>query len=147
MKKNPVLRWSFSPFAWILQTMALKRSDSKRASKPNNISLKIVKEYSDIGGFLAKSFSECLEKGFFPDELKWQKLWCIKDNNNYRPDGSILSNISKLYERCYDKLSSKELLERDKFITIQKNLPHLTIEIYKVKMGISPVIMKDLSIQ
>ena len=44
-------------------------------------------------------------------------------------------------------LSSKELLQRDKFITIQKNLPHLTIEIYKVKMGISPVIMKDLSIQ
>ena len=42
-------------------------------------------------------------------------------------------------------LSSKELLQRDKFITI--NLPHLTIEIYKVKMGISPVIMKDLSIQ
>ena len=92
-KKKPILRWSLSPFAWILQTMALKRTDSKRASKPNNISLIIVKEYSDIiGGFLAKNFSECLEKGFFPDELKCAEVVVS--------DGSILSNISKLYERC-----------------------------------------------
>ena len=33
--------------------------------------LRIIKEFSDIfGGFLAKNFNECLDKCFFPDELK-----------------------------------------------------------------------------
>ena len=50
---------------------AIKRLDSKNVSKSNDIPLRIIKEFSDIfGGFLAKNFNECLDKGFFPDELK-----------------------------------------------------------------------------
>ena len=46
-----------------------------------------------------------LDKGFFSDELKCAEVVTVykkndkKDKNNYRPV-SILSNISKLYERC-----------------------------------------------
>ena len=43
--------------------------DSKIVSKFNGMLLRIIKEFSDIfGGFLAKNFNECLDKGF-PDEL------------------------------------------------------------------------------
>ena len=50
---------------------AIKRLDSEKVSKLNDIPLRIIKEFSDIfGGFLAKNFNECLGKGLFPDELK-----------------------------------------------------------------------------
>ena len=49
----------------------IKRLDSKKVSKSNNIPFRIIKEFSDIfGDFLAKNFNECLIKCFFPDELK-----------------------------------------------------------------------------
>ena len=49
--------------------------------------------------------NECLDKGFFPGELKCTEFIPVyeknvkKDKNNYRP-ASVLSNISKLYENC-----------------------------------------------
>ena len=50
---------------------AIKQLDSKKVSKSNDIPLRIIKEFSDIfRGFLAKSFNERLDKGFFPAELK-----------------------------------------------------------------------------
>ena len=43
------------------------------------------------------------------------------------------------------KSSFKELLQKDKSITIyQNNLQYLAIEIYKVKMNVSPKIMNDI---
>ena len=47
-----------------------------------------------------------LDKGFSPDKLKCAEVVPVyknkdkKDNNSYRPV-CILSNISKLYKRCY----------------------------------------------
>ena len=55
--------------------IAIKRLCSPKVSKSNDISLKIIKEFSDIfGGFLAKNFSECSDKGFFSDELKYAEV-------------------------------------------------------------------------
>ena len=58
---------------------------------------------------------------------------------------SLNSKINRIQERALrivrrDYSSSfKELLQKDKSITIhQKNLQYLTIEIYNVRMGISP---------
>ena len=43
------------------------------------------------------------------------------------------------------KSSFKELLQKDQSITIhQRNLEYLAIEIYKVRMGISPKIMNEI---
>ena len=40
----------------------------------------MIRKFSDIfGGFLAKNFNECLDKGFFQVNLNVQKLYqCIK---------------------------------------------------------------------
>ena len=43
------------------------------------------------------------------------------------------------------KSSFKELLQQDKSITIhQRNLQYLAIEIYKVRMGLSPKIINEI---
>ena len=66
---------------------------------------------------------------------------------------SLNNKINRIQERALrivyrDYMSSfKELLQKDKSITItihQKNLQYLAIEIYKVKMGISPKIMNEV---
>ena len=66
---------------------------------------------------------------------------------------SLNNKINRIQERALrivyrDYMSSfKELLQKDKSITItihQKNLQYLAIEIYKVKMGISPKIMNEI---
>ena len=55
--------------------------------------------------FLYNNFNSCLEIGMFPDKLKLAEVVQVykkndkKDKSNYRPI-SILSNISKIYERC-----------------------------------------------
>ena len=52
-------------------SIGIKRLDSKKVSKSNEIPLRIIKEFSGIfGAFLAKNFNKCLGKGFFPGELK-----------------------------------------------------------------------------
>ena len=54
---------------------AIKLLDSKIVSESNDIPLRIIREFSDIfGGFLAKNFNECLDKGFFPNELKYAEV-------------------------------------------------------------------------
>ena len=64
---------------------------------------------------------------------------------------SLNNKINRIQERALRivykdyKSSFKELLQKDKSITIhQKNLQYLAIEIYKVKMGISPKIMNEI---
>ena len=64
---------------------------------------------------------------------------------------SLNNKINRIQERAlrivYTDYKScfKELLEKDKSITIhQKNLQDLAIEIYKIKMSISPKIMNEI---
>ena len=66
----------------------------------------IIKEFGTFfAEFLSKNFNSCLETGSFPDDLKFAEVVPIykknnkKDKSNYRPI-SLLSNISKVYERC-----------------------------------------------
>ena len=69
--------------------------------------------FSEIfGGFLGKTFHECLGKVFFPDELKCAEVVPVykkfdkEGKNNNRPV-STLSNISKLYERSMHQQINK----------------------------------------
>ena len=60
--------------------------------------------------FIAKDFNNCVDKGVFPDDLKHADVTAIykkkdkSDKTNYRLV-SILSNISKIYEKLiYNQL-------------------------------------------
>ena len=82
---------------------AIKTLNHKKATY---IPTKIIQQFSDIFmDFLYNNFNSCLESGIFPDELKLAEVIPVykkndkKDKSNYRPI-SILSNISKIYERC-----------------------------------------------
>ena len=64
---------------------------------------------------------------------------------------SLNNKINRIHERTLQiiyrdyKSSFEELPLKDKSINIhKKNLQHLAIEIYKVKMGISPKIMNEI---
>ena len=61
------------------------------------------------------------------------------------------SKINKIQERAlrimYNDYSSdyQELLDKDNSITFhQRNLQHLSVEIYKTKMGLNPPFMRDI---
>ena len=66
----------------------------------------MIMEFEDFfSNFLCNNFNQCLSEGSFPNVLKIAEVHPIfkKDSRtnkeNYRPV-SILSNISKIYERC-----------------------------------------------
>ena len=68
---------------------------------------------------------------------------CHSRSLNNKING-IQETALRIVYRDY-KSSFKELLQKDKSITIhQRNLQYLAIEIYKVKMGISPKIMNEI---
>ena len=64
--------------------------------------------------------------------------------------GNLNNKINRIYERALrlvyqNNLSFSELLDLDNSVTVhQKNLQVLVTEIYKVKNGIAPEIMKDI---
>ena len=71
-------------------------------------------------------------------------VWTCHSRNLNNKINRIQERASRISYRDY-KSSLKELLQRDKSITIhQKNLQYLAIEICKVKMGISPKIMNEI---
>ena len=85
---------------------AIKTLNHKKATLSNDIPTKIIQQFSDIfTDFLYNNFNSCLESGMFPDELKSAEVVPVykkndkKDKSNYRSI-RILSNISKIYERC-----------------------------------------------
>ena len=80
--------------------------DPKKACQQSDIPTKLLKSNSDIfSNFITCDINSCIEKGYFPNHLKNAEIApvfkkgdrCKKEN--YRPI-SILSNISKIYEKC-----------------------------------------------
>ena len=84
----------------------IKKLNAKKASKSDDMPTKLIEELGTFfADFLSKNFSSCLEIGSFHEDLKCAKVVPIykkndkKDKSNYRPI-SLISNISKVYERC-----------------------------------------------
>ena len=85
--------------------------DTSKATQQGDIPTKIIKDNKDIFSyFISASFSNAVNKGVFPDELKHADIKPIykkesrNEKENCRPV-SILPNLSKIFERCiYDQL-------------------------------------------
>ena len=84
---------------------------TKKASIESDVPVKIIKEYIDIfSEFIFHNLNNSVFDATFPSELKVAEVIPVfkkKDRNNvenHRPV-SILSNLSKRYERClYDQM-------------------------------------------
>ena len=83
----------------------IKQLDPKKASQSEDIPTKLIKEFQNLfATVIANDFNKCLHGGTFPNKLKIAEVIPVykknepSDKNNYRPI-SILSNISKVYER------------------------------------------------
>ena len=89
----------------------VKTLNTAKASQQFDIQTKILKQNLDyFAEYFYENINQCILKSIFPSDLKLvdvtpvynKKLKNSKDN--YRPV-SILSNISKIYERCiYDQI-------------------------------------------
>ena len=85
--------------------------DTTKASQQTDVPTKILKQNSEyFTGYLCGNINQCISKSMFPPDLKLADVTPVYKNksknskDNYRPV-SILSNISKIYERClYDQI-------------------------------------------
>ena len=80
----------------------IKTLDTAEASQQSDVATKIVKQDSDyFAEYFYENINQCILTWIFPPHLESRsnnkKLKNSKDN--YRPV-SILSNVSKIYERC-----------------------------------------------
>ena len=61
----------------------IKKSNSKKASKSDVITAKVIKELGTFfAEFLSKNFNSCLETGSFPDGLRFAEVVPIYKKND-----------------------------------------------------------------
>ena len=91
----------------------LNNLNINKATQNTDIPRKIIKENSDIfGDFIFSNFNCCINTSSYPSLLKRPDITPVhkkdskSEKNNYRPV-SILSNISKVYERIMFKQMSE----------------------------------------
>ena len=91
----------------------LNNQNINKATQNTDIPTKIIKENSDIfGDFIFSNFNCCINTSSYPSLLKRAYITPVhkkdskSEKNNYRPV-SILSNISKVYERIMFKQMSE----------------------------------------
>ena len=85
--------------------------NTTKVSQQSDIPTKILKQNSDyFAEYLYENINQCISKSIFPSDLKLADVTLVykkklkNSKDNYRPV-SILSNISKIYERCiYDQI-------------------------------------------
>ena len=119
--RNPNDQFCFKPVTKEMIAKEISNLKSGKAVRSNDIPTKIIKDFKDLfATFLYNNYKKCLLEGTFPEDLKTAKVVPVykkkkhTDKNSYRPV-SILSNISKIYERsfynqmydCFDSIFSK----------------------------------------
>ena len=102
---NSGLSFSFSQVERHEIMKEINNLKTNKATQSTDIPTKLIKENSDIfGDFIFGNFNNCVSNSIFPNSLKnaiitpVHKKGAKTSKDNYRPV-SILSNISKIYER------------------------------------------------
>ena len=112
-KNNSPDTFSFSKTTYDNVLQKIDSLDVTKASQQTDISTKILKQNSEyFANYFFENINFCIENSEFPSDLKLADVIPIYKKNsrnlkdNYRPV-SILSNISKVYERTiYEQLQS-----------------------------------------
>ena len=110
-KKKNDQSFSFGPLTYDDVLKKVKTLDTAKASQQSNIPTKILKPNSDyFAEFFYENINHSISKSIFPSDLKLAGVTPVykkkskNSKDNYRPV-SILSNNSKIYERCiYDQI-------------------------------------------
>ena len=153
--------FSFKPVNKDRVEKEIKKINTKTAIQSNDIPSKLIKEFEELFSiFIANNFNNCLEESFFPESLKKAEVLPIfkkankTEKSNYRPI-SILSNISKIYEKImfeqlndhFDKILSKYQCGFRKGHNAQHCLLVMIEKFRKIrdKKGVSAAVLTDLS--
>ena len=106
-KLNSGCRFSFKNVSLEDVKKVTRGLDITKASQLLDIPTKIIKQNADIfSEFFFVNINHSISNSTFPEQLKWADVKPVfkknsrTDKENYRPS-SILSNISKIYERCF----------------------------------------------
>ena len=110
-KKVADQSFSFGPVTYDDVLKIVNTLDIAKASQQSDIPTKILKQNSDyFAEYFYENINQCISKSIFPSDLKLADVTPVykkkskNSKDNYRPV-SILSNISKIYERCiYDQI-------------------------------------------
>ena len=110
-KKKNDQSFCFGPVTYDDVLKIVKTLDTAKPSQQSDIPTKILKQNSDdFAEYLYKNINQCISKSIFPPDLKLADVTPVykkklkNSKYNYRPV-SILSKISKIYERCiYDQI-------------------------------------------
>ena len=105
--RNPNDQFSFKPVTKEMIAKEISNLKSGKAVRSNDIPTKTIKEFEDLfATFICNNYNKSLLGGTFPEDLKTAEVVPVykkkkhTDKNSYRPV-SILSNISKIYERSF----------------------------------------------
>ena len=112
-KNNRSGKFSFSSVNYDDILKKTKSLNTSKASQQTDIPTKILKEnYEFFARYFHENINYCIDHSNLPSELKSAdvtpayKKKSKNSKDNYRPI-SILSNISKIYERClYDQIQN-----------------------------------------
>ena len=110
-KKKNDQSFSFGPVTYDDVLKKVNTLDTAKVSQQSDIPTKIVKQNSDyFAEYFYENINQCISKSVLPSDLKLADVTPVykkkskNSKDNYRPV-SILSNISKIYERCtYDQI-------------------------------------------
>ena len=103
---NSELSFTFQPVTKNQISNLIKLLNDKKAVQSTDIPTKLIKEFCDfVSEFIYKSINHCITEGNFTADFQAAEVRPPykndrrADKSNYRPV-SILSNVSKIYERC-----------------------------------------------
>ena len=99
--------FSFGPVTYDDILNKISNLDTAKASQQSDIRTKILKQNSDyFAGYFCGNMNQCILKSMFQPDLKLADVTRVYENKskNLRDNDrlvSILSSISKIYERCF----------------------------------------------